>query len=196
MSLPRSSQQLWNYSITVPTSSFAGAPINTGSFITTGSSSTNSQTILGDFKFDTTYTTSSAYTNQDGGSNILGVDYGDINDILGYWGGLDFAGVIVNGTGVTNATISSYNFNAYLELNLSSGTTTNGASYTLTGPVYQTIDVTGSISATQEIKVVAPNGNSNGIDKGGVYSQNSAGTIRANVQASDGINIGENVNFD
>ena len=168
----------------------------TGSYITTGSASTGSQTILGDFKFDTTYTTSSAYTNQAGGSNILGIDYGDINDILNYWGGLDFAGVIVNGTGVSNATIPSYNFGSYLELTLSTGTTTNAASYTLTGPVYQTIDVTGSIAATQEIKVVAPNGNNSGIDKGGLFSQNAAGTIRANVQATDGINVGENANFD
>jgi hypothetical protein len=180
---------------TVATSSF-GTTINTGSFITTGSASTNSQTILGDFKFNTTYITSSAYTNQAGGTNILGIDYGDFNDILNYWGGLNFENITVNGTGVTNATIPSYNFGTYLELSLSSGTTTNGASYTLTGPVYQVIDVTGSISATQELKVVKSDGSVNGVDKNGLYSRNASGTIQANVQASDGVNIGENVNFD
>lgn len=173
-----------------------GGSINTGSFITTGSASTNSQTILGDFKFDTTYTTSSVYTNVAGGSNVLGIDFGAVNDILNYWGGQDFANITVNGTGVSNASVTSYNFGSYLELNLSSGTTTNSATYTLSGPVYQTIDVTGSIAATQEVKVVAANGNINGIDKAAVYSKNPTGTIQANVQASDGINIGENVNFD
>jgi hypothetical protein len=146
----------------------APATISTGSFITTGSASTGSQTILGDFKFDTTYSGSRAYTSNGGGSNIVYIDYGDAygNADFAYWQSLNFVGVTVNGTGVTNATVTSVGFGSYVEVTLSSGTVTNLASYTFTGPLVQTIDITGSLAVKQNITVTTVNGTATMADAG------------------------------
>jgi hypothetical protein len=166
----------------------SGSTINTGSFITTGSASTGSQTILGDFNFDTTYTAVEPVVNQAGGTNILGIDYGAFNDIINYWGGLNFVGVLVNGTGVTNASISSYNFGSYLECTLSSGTTTNGLTYTLTGPVIQTISLTGSLESSYEIRARdTSTGQRAVMDVRGFYSQNADSSVQAGASTDGGV---------
>ena len=176
-----------NVSSLVATSSF-GTTINTGSFITTGSASTGSQTILGDFNFNTTYTSVQPVVNQAGGSNILGVDFGAFNDIINYWGGLNFAGVVVNGTGVTNATIPSYNFGSYLELTLSSGTTTNGLTYTLTGPVIQTISLTGSLESSYEVRAKdIATGQKAVMDVRGFYSVTADNSVQAGASTDGGV---------
>jgi hypothetical protein len=178
------------------TGGITGSIDKTG-LITTGSATTGSQTVKGDFKFDTTYTGSYPATSQNGGSNIFYADYSNFSEgsLFLFWGNNNWVGITVNGPGVTNATITSINFDAYYEMTLSSGTVTNGATYTFTGPAFQTIDVTGSLALTQEVKVIGSN-NINGLDTNAIYSKTPDGSIQANVQATDGINVGRNDTFD
>jgi len=168
----------------------------TGSYITTGSASTGSQTILGDFNFDTTYTANQPVVNQAGGTNVLGIDFGAFNDLITYWGNLNFAGVLVNGTGVTNASITSYNFGSYLECTLSSGTTTNGATYTLSGPYIQDISLTGSLQSTYEIRAKdTATGQRAVMDVRGFYAQNANQLVQAGASTDGGVYAGENVSY-
>lgn len=103
-------------------------------------------------------------------------------------------GVTVSGTGVSNATVSSVNFGGtYLELTLSSGTVTNGATYTFTGPYTQTVDITGSLSATERVGV-AYGSNSVLMDQNGVSANNAtfsaavnAGIIQLRPQSNNDI---------
>jgi hypothetical protein len=75
--------------------------------------------------------------------------------------------ISISGPGVSNATVTSLNFSNYLELTLSSGTVSNGASYTWTGPVVQKIGITGSLYATNNLGVAATNGNTISMTGGG-----------------------------
>jgi hypothetical protein len=161
--------------------------------ITTGSATTASQTILGDFKFDTSYTASNPYTSQNGGSNVVYVSYGDIfngtqsgNDFI-YWLDTNFAGVTVSGTGITNGAITGYNYGSDVEVTITTGTITNGASYTFIGPATQTIEVTGSIQATRPLRVVNPTGTKGEIDGNGAFGANSDASIQAGVSWDGGV---------
>jgi hypothetical protein len=162
-----------------------GSTINTGSFITTGSATTASQTILGDFKFDTSYTASITTPSQGGGSNILYVDYSNYADsVFSAWSSNSFIGVIVNGTGVTNATITSVGFGSYVELTLSSGTVTNLANYTLSGPATQIIDITGSLSVTNNILTSGSSGHTI-INQGTALFQNADDSFATQLSPAD-----------
>ena len=140
----------------------------TGSYITTGSATSASQTILGDFKFDTTYITNNPYVSGVGGAQTVEVSYGDIfngttsgNDFI-FWLDTNFAGVTVSGSGITNGNITGYGFSGNgAEVYITAGTITNGATYTFTGPAIQTIDITGSLGVTKAIRVSSNNSTSN-----------------------------------
>lgn len=175
-----------NQPTAVLTSSFAGATINTGSFVTTGSATTASQTIFGDFKFDTTYTANAPAVAQAGGTNILYIDYSIFNGAyateFGYWNGNGYTGVTVNGTGVTNAIVTNTVYGSNLELTLSTGTVTNGATYTFSGPAIQVIDITGSAYANAQMGVKAGSNTC-------VLTQNGLALSATNYDATN-INIG------
>ena len=172
----------------------SGLLLNTGSFITTGSASTGSQTILGDFKFDTTYTASGSYASITGGSNIITVDYGVADDIFYYWTTTNFNGVIVSGTGITNGVVTGYSYGpSGIEVSITTGTITNGATYTFTGPASQTIDITGSLSVTNNIIATGTNGHIT-INQSGINVQPaddasntsiSQGTIELQINTGD-----------
>lgn len=148
-----------NITSLVATSSFgSGGSINTGSFITTGSASTALQTVKGDFKFDTTYTASGSYASIVGGSNIVSVDYNSADALFDYWTSVNFAGVVVTGTGVVNGVITGYSYGSGIDVSITTGVIVNGASYTFTGPAIQTIDVTGSLSVGNNIIATGTNG--------------------------------------
>ena len=171
----------------------SGGTINTGSFITTGSASTARQAISGGFQFNTTYISAPiTEQSQGGGSNIFYLDYNDVFcgygncNTINYWLATgnygSMPGVIVNGTGVTNATVTAVSFGTYLELTLSSGTVTNLANYTFTGPLVQDIGITGSLSATENISVVNVSATSSAtLDASGVGASNA--TFSAGVNA-------------
>ena len=177
-----------------------GSSINTGSFITTGSATTASQTILGDFKFDTTYTASNPYTSQNGGSNVVYVSYGDIfngtqsGDDFIYWLDTNFTGVTVSGTGITNGAITTYNYGSEVEVTITTGTITNGASYTFIGPAFQTIEVTGSIQATRPLRVVNPSGTKGELDGNGMYGRSADGNLQAGASWDSGVYSANNSN--
>jgi hypothetical protein len=165
----------------------SGSTINTGSFITTGSASTGSQTVKGDFKFDTTYTATALAVSQAGGSNIIYIDYNVFNGIygydFGYWSNNNFSGVTVNGTGVTNAIVTTTGYGTYYEVTLNTGTVSSGSTYTFTGPNNQTIDITGSLSVNTQINVSTGNGNTITMDGNGfsVTSTTFGGTLNAGI---------------
>jgi hypothetical protein len=126
----------------------AGANINTGSFITTGSVGTK-QTILGSLGL-TTIDNISAETlplvDQGGSGTTLFIDYSAYsNPEWGYWNNTNWAGVLVNGPGVTNATVTGTNFTSVEEIFLSAGTVTSGGTYTFTGPLSTDLIVSASI---------------------------------------------------
>ena len=173
--------------------------INTGSFITTGSATAASQTVKGGFTFDTTYTTSAPYTSAGGGAKIIYVDYGAIDDTFVYWLDTSFANVTVAGTGITNGVIVNYSFGgSAVEVEITTGTITNGASYTFTGPALQTIEITGSLNASRAIKTFGPNGGTQQDQNGITVSANGetqqtfiAGTnwYLTNTNNNDGLTI-------
>jgi hypothetical protein len=166
--LNTSSFNSYTQSVTNTINSFSAT---TGSYLTTGSASTGSQTVLGDFKFDTTYTANAPAVTQAGGTNILYIDYsifeGAYATEFNYWNNNGYTGVTVNGTGVTNATVTNTGYGDYLELTLSTGTVTNGATYTFSGPTIQVIDITGSLSVNTQINVSTGNGNTITMDGNG-----------------------------
>jgi hypothetical protein len=164
---------------TVPTSSFAGGgTINTGSFITTGSSTAN-QAISGALSLNTTFTTNLPLQAQDNGTNVVPISYGDVfgtyGTEFGYWLGTNFSGVTVSGTGIVNGTITGTNFGSNFEVNIVNGTITNGSTYTFTGPALQTLSVTGSVVANGRIAISAANGNTVSMNQDAVGVANSNG---------------------
>jgi hypothetical protein len=152
------------FDITVDTGS--AASIDTGSFITTGSATTASQEILGDFSFNTEYITNNPYTSQVGGGTTIEVSYGDIFNAtqLGYdfiyWLDTNFNGVTVAGPGITNGAITGYNYGAGVEVFITTGTITNGGTYIFTGPAFQAVDITGSLNISQILRASGVNGTS------------------------------------
>ena len=169
----------------------SGSTINTGSFITTGSASTGSQTILGDFNFDTTYTGSYPITDQGaGGSNVVEVSYGEFgsDSLMLYWANNNWVGITVNGPGVTNATITSTNFGANYEVTLSSGTVTGGGTYTFSGLALQTISLTGSLESSFEIRARdTSTGQRAVMDVRGFYSQTADSSVQAGASTDGGV---------
>ena len=144
-----------------------GSVIGGNNLITTGSATSASQTILGDFKFDTSYIANNPYVSGVGGAQTIEVSYGDIfngtqsgNDFI-LWLDTNFAGVTVSGTGITNGNITGYGFSGNgAEIYITAGTITNGATYIFTGPAIQTIDITGSLQVTKAIRVSSNNSTS------------------------------------
>ena len=131
--------------------SWGGSSINTGSFITTGSYSGN-QKIKGSLYLKTiNNTTSSALTLSDAGGtggSFIYIDYSAFNyPEWNTWNNSGFAGVTLNGPGVTNASVAWSAWDFAEVLSVSSGTVTPGASYTFTGPFVDTLGVTGQLSA-------------------------------------------------
>jgi hypothetical protein len=122
--------------------------VNRDGLITTGSLTSN-QEINGGLTLDTTKNQIVLVSNvAPGGNNILGADFSNFDSfIFDEWNNNGFSGVTVNGPGVTNATITGVNFGTYLELTLSAGTTTSGATYTFTGLMYDIFYVTGSVKS-------------------------------------------------
>lgn len=128
--------------------------------ITTGSFTTASQTVKGDFEFNA-YASggiSADFVSQNGGGNIVYVSYGDAfnanqasTDFI-YWLDTNFANVKVSGPGITNGTITQYFYTDNIEVYVQSGTITNGGTYTFTGPGLQTIAVTGSLGVNKNIR--------------------------------------------
>jgi len=170
-------------------------------FITTGTATTAKQTIKGDLTLDTRYTIAVSSSAQDNGVNTLYLDYnfvfGDQYDTFNYWNYTsNFAGVVVSGTGITNGTITGYGYGNFFEVYFTSGATTNGLTYTLTGPTIQNIEVFGGLSATYQMGILAPNGNTalmdaaNGISvtqQNGFYSAGIGGGLISLVQPYAGI---------
>lgn len=139
------------FSVNIP--DVSGSTINTGSFLTTGSVGV-SQSVYGGITIDGSYTSSIVLGNSGSSGNILYVDYGAFSDPnFIYWVNSGFANVKVNGSGVTNATITNVNYSSTLELTLSSGTATAGGNYTLSGPWFNNLVVTGSILTNRGIEV-------------------------------------------
>jgi hypothetical protein len=164
-------------SIPTGTVSSSAQILNYGIFVTTGSSTAN-QAISGAFGFNTTKIVNDPATSQGGGSNVIYVDYGIFSGPYGndfsYWGDTSYSNVKVNGTGVTNATVTNVGYGTYLELTISAGTVTNGATYTFTGPALQTISITGSLAASKQININPINGNTILMDGGGFTANTAA----------------------
>jgi hypothetical protein len=107
---------------------------------------------LGVTNIDNTTITSEGDVSMDGGSNVFYTNAP--GPVLQYFINNQMTtGVTVNGLGVSNATITGYNQgDPYMEITLSSGTVTNGATYGFTG-LYPTplsinadkLNITGSV---------------------------------------------------
>jgi hypothetical protein len=151
--------------------------------LTTGSVGTY-QTVLGGLNADFRYTASVVGGDSgSGGSNILALSYDIFNNVeFGYWIDRNFPSVLVNGPGVTNASISSFNFSSNLELTLSSGTVTAGGNYTFTGPYFLDLKVTGSVHSNFKVQVTPDNNNVYTIDSQGFtgydYTNNVGGQLQ------------------
>lgn len=175
------------FNLTLPTGSGGTGSLSTVGLITTGSATSSIQAISGGFQFNTFYTGNWPVTSYDGGASTVYIDYGVRFDgaptslAFNYWSATGWAGVTVNGPGVTNATITGDGYGSYYEVYLSSGTVTNGATYTFTGPTQQTLGITGSISATEQIRVDYQ-GNKTVLDANGV-SNNAANQMAGGVFA-------------
>jgi hypothetical protein len=166
--------------------------------LTTGSVGTY-QTVLGGLNADFRYTASVvAGDSGSGGSNILALSYDIFNNpTFGYWIDRNFPSVLVNGPGVTNASVSSFNFGSNLELTLSSGTVTAGGNYTFTGPYFLDLKVTGSVHSNFKVQVTPDNNNFYAIDTNGFtafdYTNNVGGQFqpgRMEVTQFNGNNFG------
>ena len=150
----------------------SGGTINTGSFITTGSASNVRQAISGGFAFNTVFITSASVTSQASGVNVLPVSYGDVYGPYAtefdFWLRTGFAGVIVSGSGITNGAVTGYNYGDNLDVYIVSGSITNATSYRLTGPLEQTISITGSLVANSTIGIVSTDGTNVSMNQYGI----------------------------
>ena len=151
---------------TYPNVAQALSPYITGSsggdrngLITTGSIG-EIQSITGSLNLtsiDNTTITDLPLVSQNGGGSTIYVDYNAFNNsVFNYFINNNFDGVVVNGTGVSNATVTGFDYGDFVEIYLSSGTVTNGDTYTFTGnyPIdlninSNKINVTGSVHSSQ-----------------------------------------------
>lgn len=140
---------------------------------------TGSLLVNGDVGINTIYTANFGYPSQAGGGSTVYISYSDMfngspsGNALIYWIETNFVGVTVNGPGVTNATVTGYNYSSNVEYYLSSGTVTSGETYTFTGPTYQAISITGSIEISNNVTVKALNGNTIAVTTDGFTTLNS-----------------------
>ena len=173
----------------------------TSNLITTGSAISASQAISGGFEFNTKYTTANGYVTQVGGGTTLEISYGDIfngtkngNDFI-FWLDTNFAGVSVTGSGITNGAITGYNYGAGVEVSITTGTITNGATYTFTGPAQGIVEVTGSLHATKELVVNGAYDARKAVaDANGFYSVDASGLVQAGASIDGGAYAGNNSN--
>ena len=179
----------------------SGSIIGANNLITTGSAVLASQAISGGFEFNTKYTAANPYVTQVGGGTTLEISYGDIfngtkngNDFI-FWLDTNFAGVSVTGSGITNGAITGYNYGAGVEVSITTGTITNGATYTFTGPAQGIVEVTGSLHATKELVVNGAYDARKAVaDANGFYSVDASGLAQAGASLDGGAYAGNNSN--
>ena len=173
----------------------------TGSYLTTGSVS-GSQTARGAFNFDMMYTSSFQATAVTSSTSYLYVDYSIFNEPqLQFWTTSDGntfvnAGqVLISGSGVNNSIL---NFNLdYQDFGVGfpvTGSTTNGQSYTFSGPYYHDLTVTGSVTTTYAQQVIGLDGRKTVQDAQGVYALSADSSIQAGVSTDGGVYTGDNSN--
>jgi hypothetical protein len=162
--------------------------------VTLGTATTALQTIKGDFAFDTSFTATPSASAQQTGVNTLYLDYGFIYgndyDTFNWWTLNNFSGVTISGTGIVNGTVTGYGYGNYFEVYFTSGATTNGLTYTLTGPSIQNITVVGGMTSNYQLGLQGNNGESCLLTpNGGLYTQNAGGAYYSGLQ---GGNMGVN----
>lgn len=173
----------------------------TGSYLTTGSVS-GSQSTFGGFNMNMMYTSSFGQAAVTSSAGYVYFDYSIFNQPqMQFWTTsdgqtfVDAGQVRISGSSVSNQPIS-LNFD-YQDFGVGipvTGSGVNGATYTLTGPYYHDLTITGSVTSVYQQQVIGLDGRKTVQDANGIYGLTAFGDVQSGLSVNQGLYAGDNVN--